>query len=483
MAKRFSEIFNLNLEQPQLDFVDITPAIDTPLFIDPFAISIKGDSWSQICHEHIAHFFQTALDHIRAGRASQARIMLNGLSEPNETCLGFSQGQPSGRGVSGKQALDLYESLARSQAAKTGMLEELAECDLFVEGIARDKISDITTNIIRRLLIEYTQAQCELHGIELLGTYPTGRFWDIENRCWRSDYVPLPVVDGKRIILVPKYSVRRKMAINAQEYYSHHILRFIQDEEFENNSTLVRVLANGERRPPYKKTLKEKFPFSKDFIATFSQNNPEVLAGYKELYSQMEGAEGPPRNRDLDEDFDEVLFSKALQNRLQEISKGSDEAEDYHRFIVGALEFIFWPNLIYPRKETPIHGGRKRIDITYTNASKGGFFYRVHTAHEIASNMIMVECKNYSKDPANPELDQLSGRFSINRGKLGMLLYRDAKNYEQICKRCKDTASDGRGFILPLGDEQVLDYLDMIAKGQRSGIDLKLERILEILIN
>ena len=94
---RFSEIFNIGLEQPQLDFVDIEPDTDTPLFIDPFAISLKGDAWSETCHQHITHFFQTALDHVRAGRDQQARLMLNGLSEPNETCLGLSQGAPAGR--------------------------------------------------------------------------------------------------------------------------------------------------------------------------------------------------------------------------------------------------------------------------------------------------------------------------------------------------------------------------------------------------
>ena len=120
---RFSEIFDIGLEQPQLDFVDIDPDQDTPLFIDPFAISLKEDAWSETCHEHISHFFQTALDHVRGGRDDQAQLMLNGLSEPNETCLGLSQGAPAGRGVGGQQAFDLYESLAASQAAQTGLLE------------------------------------------------------------------------------------------------------------------------------------------------------------------------------------------------------------------------------------------------------------------------------------------------------------------------------------------------------------------------
>ena len=80
--------------------------------------------------------------------------------------------------------------------------------------------------------------------------------------------------------------------------------------------------------------------------------------------------------------------------------------------MVGMLEFIFFPHCIYPVKEREIDFGRKRIDIVYTNAARDGFFYRLHTSHQVVLTYIMVECKNYSSDIGNPELDQLGGRFS-----------------------------------------------------------------------
>ena len=480
----FSQIHGLNLNQAQLDFVDITPESDTPLFIDPYALSMKSDEWSQRCHHHIVDYFQTALEFVRLGDQANARALLNGLSEPNETCLGISRGAPAGRGVSGKQALDLYESLAQSEAAKNGLLSELADCDLFVEGIGPDKISDITTNIIRRLLIEYTQAQCGLHGIELTGSYPAGRFWDVNQKAWNNgEYVSLPVVNGKKIILVPKYSVRRGLALNSQEYYSHHILNFIQDEELRRGSSLVRVLKSGQLRPPTKKSLREKFPFSKDFLATFSEANKDVLNGYKSFYGKLRGAEGYLSNEELDDAFDEKVFASFLSAKLGQIPTGASHADEYHRMMIGILEFVFYPNLIYPRKEEQINSGRKRIDIVYTNAAIHGFFFRAHTTHTISSSLVMVECKNYSKDPANPEIDQLSGRFSVNRGKLGILVFRDVENYDLLLSRCRDTAADGRGFMLPIGDAQIHEYLKLISDGKRAEIDKKLDQILRALIS
>jgi hypothetical protein len=41
---KISEIFQLNKTQPELDFVDIDTNLDTPLFIDPFFLSIKKDN-------------------------------------------------------------------------------------------------------------------------------------------------------------------------------------------------------------------------------------------------------------------------------------------------------------------------------------------------------------------------------------------------------------------------------------------------------
>jgi len=103
--------------------------------------------------------------------------------------------------------------------------------------------------------------------------------------------------------------------------------------------------------------------------------------------------------------------------------------------------------------QTRIHEGRKRIDITYTNAATHEFFHWLGT-HFFAPH-VFVECKNYEGEVGNPELDQLSGRFSTSRGQFGILVCRHFDDKDLFIARCKDTALDQRGYIIPLDDEDL----------------------------
>ena len=57
------------------------------------------------------------------------------------------------------QAGQLFAALQSSIAVQTGFLKSLEECALMVDGVARDKLSDLTTNLIRQHLAEYTREE------------------------------------------------------------------------------------------------------------------------------------------------------------------------------------------------------------------------------------------------------------------------------------------------------------------------------------
>ena len=267
-------------------------------------------------------------------------------------------------------------------------------------------------------------------------------------------------------MLVPKFSVRRRMSIDSQEFYNKYMVEFLQAEYLNSASALVQVLKNGTRRVT-KRAVKARHPFIKDGLAQFVQQHPEVL----EQYKQIVGAKGPLSFTDMDEEFDETAFANVLNERLEDIPGGTPDADNYHRLAIGICTFLFYPNLIKPIKEFRQHDGRKRVDIKFSNAAEDGFFYQMNVANQTRALAVMFECKNYTQPIGNEELDQLSGRFGHQRGFLGFLLCRDMENRERVIEGCRDAANDGRGYMIALDDTDICHMLRLVADGRRGSID------------
>lgn len=469
---RFSRHFGIELDQSSLDFVDIELDSDTELYVDPYAIATRRDEWSFECAALVNRFFQEIINAIRAGNEARAMALLSNLHEPNETRLGLSRGIPSGRGVGGLQATQLYQSLSQSTAVQTGFVEDLADCELVVEGIGPDKISDITTNVIRGKLIEYTQQQCRNFDVPIRQVV-SGPIWDLENAEWCGGYADLPVVDGRAVVLVPKFAVRWNVLLRHGDYYRHFVLNFMRDNATELGLAYLATRTGA----PTKKSLSEEFPLSKRFLLEFSRDHPEVFRQYK----QHQAAAPPITDDELAEGFDRFAMANFLSRRLNEIPVGREGETAFHRHVAGILTFLFYPNLLSPRIEERINEGRKRIDITFVNGANSGLFRRFTAVTGKPALKILAECKNYRKDAANEEVDQLLGRFDDTRGWLGLLLSRTTENRQLMDRRCRDVARSHRGFIINLDDSDIHSLLEISARSDESGVNQYLEQRFNVL--
>ncbi|RUU32781.1 hypothetical protein EOD08_19000 [Mesorhizobium sp. M6A.T.Ca.TU.002.02.2.1] len=389
---RFSTQFGLSNQQASLDFVDIELSLDTRLYLDPYAIEIRDDQWSTSCGDHIRSFFSEVLAALRADNSGRAMHLLGNLHEPNETRLGQSRGRPQGRGVGDHKAREFARALVRSRAFTSGVLSDIAEAELFIEGVGPDTISDLTTNILRGVLAAYTADQCELHSVPTSGVNSIGPAWNIQRSRWESQTFQLPLFHGRPILLVPKFSVRHGMSLDSQEFYNHHMIEFYRAENLQRGTGLVHTFKNG-RKEVFKSTLKEIHPFVKDDLANFVRNHPEVLEAYKEL----KGAQGAPETGDIEKFFDEQAFAQVLVDRLAQVAPGNPTAGEYHSIALGICTFLFHPSLIYPVKEQEPHSGRKRIDIKFTNAGERGFFQRMLESPQARAISVAVESKNTRK--------------------------------------------------------------------------------------
>lgn len=480
---RISRHFDLEKSQYELDFVDIDTSKDLALFLDPYFLSIRNDSWSINASRTIRSFFSHFLTLVHNDELESARELFSYLHEPNETCLGMSSGEPSGRGVGEEKADDIFNSLIQSSAITSGLVEDIEDTKIFVEGIGKDTISDITTNIIRKNLIEYTQNQCKLLGIPLTPNVPTGDFWNKTLRRWEDDYDEMLVVDGKKILLVPKSIVSFSKKYSAYYYTQHFVLNYLKNEHLRLNTALVetkRYKDGSTKKYVTKSMVRQHTDLSKEFLTTFTLQHPEVFQEFKErLENEIEEI---PQKEISGDDLQVII--DFLMNKLDEIETGSENATIYHKTVTGILELVFYPYLTSPTIEQEIHQGRKRIDIVFDNASEEGFFFRLSNLYNIPCQFIHVECKNYTKDVNNPELDQLGGRFSPNRGRFGLLVCRRIDNMERFLSRCSDTYTDDRGLIIPLVDDDLKSLMRELRNGNKDYIDsFFMERYNKIALN
>jgi hypothetical protein len=341
---------------------------------------------------------------------------------------------------------------------------------LYVEGIDRDKISDLTTNVIRKLLVTYTQQQCELHDVPTR-FYSGPPVWDIERLNWISMHVKLPFIGDNATMLVPKYIVRRKLSLDSQEFYNKQITDFLVAETLRANTSLVRTIKG--RKKVLKTEVRQEYPKDKQFIADLVFKHPELLSTYKEI------ARAHKSLTVFRDDFDQVTVTTACANLatlFSQISPGTEDADKYHNLILGSFTALFYPNLIQPHKEWEIHGRRKRIDVVFANAADSGFFAHRRNDPLTHANTVIVECKNYSSDLANPELDQLIGRFDNNRGKFGIIACRSIDNPELLLERVRDAASRSQGYIIVLTDEDIIAMLSAKASLKDDEIEALLFR-------
>jgi len=143
---RVSQFFALDRDQTTLDFVDVPIGNDIAVFLDPSRIRSMETSWAAECNSLLQHFFQQLLDYMKTNDSLAGMRMLEGLSERNEFHLGLSRGKSQGSGIGREFAKKFWKTLNKSKASKTGLLKDLEDACLFIDGVGNDRISDAACN-------------------------------------------------------------------------------------------------------------------------------------------------------------------------------------------------------------------------------------------------------------------------------------------------------------------------------------------------
>jgi hypothetical protein len=483
-----NEYFKLEKSQFELDFVDIDVSTDTPLFLDPYFISLQKSDFAYKCDESIKNYFGTLMNAIETGNLTYAEELLAKTNEINDVHLGLSKGISAGRGIGKSNSQDFIKALKENESIILGLVDNLEDVGVLINGIGKDKISDLCANILREHLIDYTINQCELWGINLVDKVPSGWFWNSTTSEWTNEYKRRLIIDGNPCLLVPKEIVSYAEQYTTEKYKRHFVLNFMQNEHLRMNSLLVKTRYNKDG------TIKDKYvtkksienyqleigdPINKEFIKNYSIKNKELFTKFQEHKHENYK---DPFSLDNHLDFAKVVASNLI-NEIKILPSGADNSTEYEKLILGVSELVFYPSLLNPKPQTRIHSGRKIIDIVFSNRAEKGVFKRLYEVNKINVPFVLMECKNYSKDITNPELDQMIGRFGQHRGSFGIIFCRSLINEKLFIERERDTLKDNNHLIIHLTDNDVISLLQSVIEiGMNSFEELISKKCEEVLL-
>ncbi|WP_124390302.1 hypothetical protein [Rhodococcus wratislaviensis] len=229
----------------QVPFLDVDIAVDNRMFLDPHAIRLHGRSsmFAMSANECTETFFREVTQRVFSGDQQGGLELLQRFVEHWETRLGLAKNNFRGHGGADDVGLWIWRALTTDINAllQVGVLQQVEDLPLFIEGIDRDITSDITTRIIFEPLADFTAEMVDRYPQFRGPGHRLGRFncrvWDSAAMAWKIKSFQLPEADEKPLLLVPSGWARPTLLMSAVRYYETSVLGYAQLERAIVSST------------------------------------------------------------------------------------------------------------------------------------------------------------------------------------------------------------------------------------------------------
>lgn len=211
------------------DWFDPLMEVDTQLFVDPFLLFAEASGfWADSSDRLANHFekgFKLLAGHQENPESLQYKktVQLMKFPEPREFGLGYVSKGTGGSGTGDKFAQRIVAAMALAIERGLSNLHHFEELGVLVELIGRDRISDITLNILKDKFIVYTQDVCARHGIAVESfSVEHGSFDALRNR-WAPATADLPVnpETGGFVLLTPRRFLRELPTLNSSDWWDY----------------------------------------------------------------------------------------------------------------------------------------------------------------------------------------------------------------------------------------------------------------------
>lgn len=444
---RFTEHHNVFVPQAELDFAIPFLDEDIPLYLDPFLLWKSPSYQDKALHQLMIAAFNNLGNLAKTGSRESAAKQLVAASECDEVGLGTSATRRGVRFSHAKadEILNLFEHVPMYRDRGFRHFEEI---QLFIDGVGKDRISDIACNFLKSFLIDYTYQECCNLGI------PTSNVM-VENIYEPSDGafvsrkcdVPVHPVSNKPVVFVPKRWLRHTPWINYDTYFKESCP---QDDIAHPGEELTRVKVLTYNRQNYgaiDSFIKQRERTSDDCV-----NDP--------LFKQIP-----------------ALSAKRKLNAIRKLPTGKTDGadRDYEKYIGELLPTLLYPQLDFAQGQARTESGVSIRDLIFYNSRTHPFLLEM--MNDYGSRQLVFEMKNVAR-LERKHVDQLNRYLKDDLGKFGVFVTRHPLlKAEQ--KAAVDLWSGQRKAIITLTDEDLEQMVEVFESKQRSPIDVVVKKYAE----
>lgn len=320
----FSEKFNVSSELVETyGAVDISLVCDVPLFVDPMLIFNSKKPEYKALHEEIIKFFHFLYKKAENGLTKKEIGAWFNFKEVPNNWLGYSLVGNKGLALGQKYAEFLYNNIAfainTNGVSRSGHIEKIM---LLYEGSGKDKISDLTVNLIKGYLCEYTEKfAIKYIDTKYLKKFPVDKaYFNYETESFVSKEYTLPYIYNEKgrieYVLLTPYDLLREdePAINRKDFLdSYDSVRMTIENDalraYVNNYLSRAVREYEENRRRNKKRVSEK-----SIAKIEKQAFMELVQEYPELYDYY--IKYKEKNADLNNDISKDEVEEQLQRLI-----------------------------------------------------------------------------------------------------------------------------------------------------------------------
>lgn len=444
---RLNDHHGLPFTQEEVDFAIPFLDEDIPLYMDPFILWKSPSQQDNALHGSITNSFNY-LGTLFSKDKEKAISVLKEISECDEVGLGNSKNK-KGKRIGEKMARDILSTFQEIPQIQENGFTHFELLQLLIEDFSKDRVSDISCNLVKSFLIDYTIQQCTKYSI------PTQdvdiQYFNYRKLKFIEETTSLPINPKTKesILLLPKRWLRFIPWINFEDYYNNYVQlseKIIQGRKVPRAELLEFNRKNFDQIQTY---IERKQREQKD-----CKNDP--------LYTQIP-----------------VLSSKRKLSAIKKLPTGkTDNADqDFEKFLCPLLASMFYPELDFAQPQSRTVEGVLIRDLIFYNNTSHPFLEEIYKKYE--SRQIVVELKNV-KEVNTTHVNQLNRYLNGNFGGFGILFTRN-RPPKKVFKNTIDLWSGQRKCILIMDDEDLELMCQVYENKQRKPIDVIKKKYVEFI--